>query len=38
MMVEGLLPNFAVNAFLRGRGRAVTVGVITRCTVRTASD
>ena len=38
VVIEGFPRNFAVNAFLRGRGWAVTVGVITRCTVRTASD
>ena len=38
MVVKWFPRKFAVIAFLRGRGWAVAVRVVTRCTVRTASD
>ena len=33
VVIEGLPRNFAVDALLRGRGFAVTVGVVIRCTI-----
>ena len=38
MGVRRFLRKFAVDALLRGRGLAVTVGVVIRCTVRATSD